>query len=577
MEEHSKKPLFRWRSRLVVRNELEAFLEKLFLEHGPQGIVKSLSFLFGAFVITNKGVIIGADDSILEMLGYDQESARGLMATDLVADYDRGRLNEIFASNNTVPYLLDLLAKDGSIRHTRVSPKLFHVQNELFRLAEFVDITDVRIAESQAKEREEKFKAIFSHGTVGIARIAIGGKCLEVNKKLCEILGYTEDELMLLSFRDITHPEDLDINTAMAKEMVEKKRDSYSLEKRYIRKDGEVIWCHLSASLIKDVDQKPLYIVVFIEDINDRIELTERLQLSDLIVSASSDLLAIVDEHGTYLATNESYANAFGLPREYFPGTLVKDVFSEEIVNDTLMPLIDKAKQGELVNYSKWFDLADKGKRFLNISYSPLFDDQSSFRGIAISARDITDLKVAEIEMRQLNEKLERYSFIDGLTQITNRRMLDDSVSKEWNRSLRAKTSLAFVMIDLDYFKKYNDHYGHPQGDECLKKIATILNNIANRSSDIVARYGGEEFAILAPYSNIEQATQLAEICRKAIEEEKIPHAYTEDANLKFVTISIGVSSVVPSKNNSIAQLIETADRMLYKAKANGRNRVCSS
>lgn len=560
-----------------MRNELEAFLETLFLEHGPEGIVQSLSFLFGSFVVTKKGEIIGADDSFLGMLGYDQETVRGLMATDLVADYEKSRLSKIFSSNNTDSYLLDLLAKDGSVHHTRVSPKLFYVHNEVYRLAEFVDITDARIVELEAKECEEKFKAIFSHGTVGIARIAIGGKCLEVNKKLCEILGYTEEELMLLSFREVTHPEDLDINAAMAKEMLENKRDSYSMEKRYIRKSGEAIWCHLSASLIKDQDQNPLYIVVFIEDINDRIELTERLQFSDLIVSASSDLLAIIDENGTYLATNDSYAQAFGLPREYFPGTLVRDVFGEEIINKTLMPLIERAKQGETTNYSKWFELADKGKRYLNISYSPLFDTQSAYRGVAISARDITDLKIAEIEMRELNEKLERYSFIDGLTQITNRRMLDDSVSKEWNRSLRANTSLAFIMIDLDYFKKYNDHYGHPQGDECLIRIATILNNIANRSSDIVARYGGEEFAILAPYSNIEQATQLAHKCREAIEDENIPHNFTEDATLKIVTISIGVSSLVPDNNNSITQLIETADRMLYKAKNTGRNRVCSS
>ena len=156
--------------------------------------------------------------------------------------------------------------------------------------------------------------------------------------------------------------------------------------------------------------------------------------------------------------------------------------------------------------------------------------------------------------------------------------MLDDSIAKEWNRSLRAKTALAFIMIDLDNFKNYNDHYGHPQGDECLIRIATILNNIANRSSDVVARYGGEEFAILAPHSNIEQAARLAEICRAAIEAERIPQATTGDTHLlDIVTVSIGVSSLVPSETNSAAELIEAADRRLYKAKDAGRNRVCSN
>ncbi len=568
--------MFRWRLQLDERNKLEVFLETLFLEHGPDGFVDNLSSLFGPFLLTKDGIIIGVNDSFLEMLGYEREILYGMQAVELVPDKHKYRLSEIFAKSSTDPYVIDLLPRDGSPLRARVSPKFFYVEDEVYRLAEFIDITETHFAEKGLSESEEKFKAIFSHGAVGIARISLDGAWLDVNDKFCDILGYTRADFETLSFEDITHPADLAKDTTLIMETLADIRDSYTLEKRYVRKDGEIIWGRLSISLIRDEFGKASDIIAFVEDISERVYLNNRLQLSDQIVSSSTDLLAIIDAHGVYLATNEAYAKAFGREPDFFTGKFVKDVFGETIEKNIMQPMVAKARQGLPANYSDWFNIVDKGRRYLNVSYSPLQSSDSEYHGVAISARDITDLKIAEIEMRALNEKLESYSFVDGLTKITNRRMLDDCIAKEWNRALRAKTPLAFIMIDLDYFKKYNDHYGHPQGDECLKKIANILTRIAHRSTDVVARYGGEEFAILTPFSDIKQATALAEICRTAIEEEGIPHAATGDSSLSIVTVSLGVNSIIPDESNSIAQLIEGADRLLYKAKNAGRNRVCS-
>lgn len=558
------------------RNKLEIFLETLFLEHGPEGLMENLSSLFGPLLLTKDGIIIGVNDAFLEMLGYQREAVYGMQAVELVPDNHKYRLSEIFAKSSTEPYLIDLLKRDDSLLRARVAPKYFHVQDEDYRLAEFVNITETQLADRGLSESEEKYKAIFTDAAVGIARFATDGTWLDVNEKFCSILGYTQAELQSLTIADITHPADIEKDTTLIMETLAGIRDSYSLDKRYVRKNGDVIWGRLSISLIRDADGKPSDIIAFVEDISERVSLNSRLQLSDQIVSSSTDLLAIIDEHGVYLATNEPYAKAFGKTPEFFPGKFVKDVFGESIDINIMQPMVEKARQGLPAIYSDWFNIVGQGRRYLNVSYAPLQSADSTYRGVAISARDITDLKVAEIEMRELNEKLESYSFVDGLTKITNRRMLDESIAKEWNRSLRAQSPLAFIMIDLDYFKKYNDHYGHQQGDECLKKIANILNGVAHRSTDLVARYGGEEFAILTPYANIEQATQLAQICRAAIEEEAIPHAATGEANLNTVTVSIGVNSLIPDENNSIAQLIQGADQLLYKAKNAGRNRVCS-
>ena len=137
---------------------------------------------------------------------------------------------------------------------------------------------------------------------------------------------------------------------------------------------------------------------------------------------------------------------------------------------------------------------------------------------------------------------------------------------------MRTDSPISFIMIDIDFFKNYNDHYGHLQGDECLVKIAQTLKTVAGRSSDIVARYGGEEFAILLPSANIEQATYVAERCRKAVINLQIPHATTQVDGIDVVSVSLGVACMVPALKSSAFTLLDIADKRLYKAKHQGRN-----
>ena len=139
---------------------------------------------------------------------------------------------------------------------------------------------------------------------------------------------------------------------------------------------------------------------------------------------------------------------------------------------------------------------------------------------------------------------------------------------------MRTDSTISFIMLDIDFFKNYNDHYGHLQGDECLVKIAQTLKTVAGRSSDIVARYGGEEFAILLPSANIEQATYVAERCRKAVIDLQIPHATTQVDGIDVVSVSLGVACMVPALKSSAFTLLDIAYKRLYQAKHQGRNRT---
>jgi len=170
------------------------------------------------------------------------------------------------------------------------------------------------------------------------------------------------------------------------------------------------------------------------------------------------------------------------------------------------------------------------------------------------------------------NLKLHSLSSQDGLTGIANRRKLDDVLENEWKRMEREKQPLSLILCDLDFFKMYNDHYGHQAGDTCLKAVARAIEKSFNRSGDLAARYGGEEFISVMPNTDIEGALHMAELIRVAVESLKIEHVKSNVS--PHVTLSLGVSSCIPGPGLSIEKLIEAADKSLYMAKQQGRNRT---
>ncbi|MGA4637605.1 diguanylate cyclase [Pseudomonas solani] len=183
------------------------------------------------------------------------------------------------------------------------------------------------------------------------------------------------------------------------------------------------------------------------------------------------------------------------------------------------------------------------------------------------------ELRVAQRtdELQELNSKLETLSLTDALTGIANRRHFDEVLQQEWHRAQRTAEPLALAILDVDWFKRYNDHYGHPAGDACLQRIAQVLASTVSRSSDLVARYGGEEFVFLVPMTDAAGAQGIAQRLVQAIEELALPH---ELSTFGRVTVSIGVAAMVPGQGEAAETLLQRADAALYEAKKAGRNRV---
>lgn len=184
-----------------------------------------------------------------------------------------------------------------------------------------------------------------------------------------------------------------------------------------------------------------------------------------------------------------------------------------------------------------------------------------------VQARIRTHLRIS-----QQSRLLEEYAYIDALTQIPNRRQFNTRYDEEWRRALRNHTHLSMCMIDIDYFKGYNDTLGHGAGDICLQKVATAINESVSRAGEIAARYGGEEFAVILPHCDENQCRQTAEKIREAVESLKIAHPTSIVSS--YVTISIGCATHKPSVKEKSDQLQKDSDAALYRAKENGRNRV---
>ena len=248
------------------------------------------------------------------------------------------------------------------------------------------------------------------------------------------------------------------------------------------------------------------------------------------------------------------------------------------ILTDILMPKMD--------GYELCINLKENSatKDIPLLFVTAISEEVDASRGFALGAVDyitkpFNPLMVKarvklHLDLKRKQELLEKYAFIDALTEIPNRRRFDEVISREWNRAHRAGYSISLMMIDIDHFKLYNDTYGHGMGDDCLRRVAGTIAEVLRRSSDFVARYGGEEFVVILPDSDLPMALDTANKIQAKIDALTIAHQTSLAAD--FVTFSIGVATMIPENGKQYRELIETADAKLYEAKSSGRHCVCS-
>ncbi|MES2259121.1 MAG: diguanylate cyclase [Pseudomonadota bacterium] len=309
-----------------------------------------------------------------------------------------------------------------------------------------------------------------------------------------------------------------------------------------------------------------------------------RLSLLESVLGAVNLGAIVLDGDGRIVLWNKWMAQHAAMPAQQVLG---KSFF--ELFPDLLGKRIDAAiVQAQRNNFPSLLS------QTLNKSPFPLYSDAAAVaRGermqqalavspveVAGAARhcliQINDVSIAVGREKLLREQamvLRSQTFSDGLTGIANRRHFDVAMDKEQRRAKRTGSALSLLMIDIDYFKAYNDHYGHQQGDHCLIQVACALAAMLHRSTDLIARYGGEEFVMILPDTDAQQALQMGEAIRARTIALDIPHAQAGDAE-KRITVSVGIATSTADNALDVPGLIGAADRALYAAKRAGRNRV---
>jgi diguanylate cyclase (GGDEF)-like protein/PAS domain S-box-containing protein len=295
--------------------------------------------------------------------------------------------------------------------------------------------------------------------------------------------------------------------------------------------------------------------------------LQEALEFSDAIIATVREPLVVLDKELRIITANRSFYRTFQVNPEETEKRLIYDLGNRQWDIPRLRELLENIlpMNNAFEDFEVEHEFNSIGRKTMLLNARKIYRETNHVEMVLLAFEDITERKKAE-------EQLKLIASIDGLTGVANRRHFDNTLDLEWRRAMRSAKPLSLIIIDVDYFKNYNDVHGHLAGDSCLQKIAHTVRDSLRRAGNFVARYGGEEFMVILPETDTEDAYLFAESLREKIEDLNIEHKDSKAG--KNVTISLGVSTSIPKKDSSQDELISLADKALYKAKQGGRNRV---
>ena len=420
--------------------------------------------------------------------------------------------------------------------------------------------TLIRLRTDSLATSEQHFRAFFEMASVGVAQVeARTGKYARVNQKYCDLVGYTIAELEQMRFTDITWTDDLDNDLEHVRQLLAGEIKEFTIEKRYVHKDGRIVWVYLTVSPLWLPGAEPDYTVAVVRDISARKKVEESLAYATRVFANSIEGIVVTDDEGTILQVNPAFSNITGYSREEAlgknPRILKSDKHSPEYYEEMWGQLTTNGQwAGEIWNRRK------NGEAYPEwLTISAVHDNNGKITNYVSIFHDISELK------RQ-QEALEHQAQHDALTGLPNRVLINDRLEMALYRMERREGKVALLYFDLDNFKHINDAFGHTAGDNLLVEVAQRLSALL-RTGDTMARLGGDEFLILL--TEIEQIDTVSLVAHRLI--DSMQTAFHHGEIEFFVTASVGIT-VAPDDGQDAVTLVKNADIAMYRAKALGRN-----
>ena len=419
------------------------------------------------------------------------------------------------------------------------------------------------------EEAEERFANAFEEAPIGMALVGVDGAFLRVNRALSEIVGYEPDELLDLTFQNITHPDDLEADLQLVREVLEGKRRSYRMQKRYIRSDGAGCWVLLSVSLVRDDAGEPLYFVSQIEDITERRRAEDALlEAEDRFRSAFEEApigMAMNSVGGGFLRVNRAMCEITGYSREQLEATTHRSITHPDDLarNDRGYQEIVAGQASHYRTEMRYIH-SDGHVVPVDLSATVVRDGDGEPVHVLTQVQDITERKRFEGQLQYLADH-------DSLTGLFNRRRFEEELTRELASAERYESKVAVMAIDLDDFKYINDSLGHSIGDELITRVGQALRTRLRRT-DVLARLGGDEFAVILPRVDDDGAMEVADGLLEAVGEVDLVGLGGRGGGR--VSASIGIAMFHAASKLTAEELLVEADIAMYDAKEAGRARA---
>jgi diguanylate cyclase (GGDEF)-like protein/PAS domain S-box-containing protein len=430
-----------------------------------------------------------------------------------------------------------------------------------------LDSTERKEAEEAVARAAERFRVAFDSAPIGMTLVTPEGRFLQVNPALCELLGYSADELTRLTFVDVTHPDDIEASIEHNRRQLEGEVDDLRIEKRYLRADGQVVWASVASTLARSDKGEPLHIVAQIEDVTERV-LTRRAleEAEERFRRAFEDApigMALVSVEGRWLQVNRTLCEITGYSEDELLARTFQDITHPEDLEDNL-DQVDRVVAGDarFMRIEKRYLRPNGQTVWVRVSTSLVYDADGAPLHFVSQIEDVTDRKRAEHKLKDLADH-------DSLTGLLNRRRFDEELDLALLKLRRHGGRAALLLIDLDRFKLVNDTFGHKTGDELLVAAAAALRGRL-RATDVVARLGGDEFAVLLFEIGAEAAGVVANDLVTALRSKRI----VSEAGEVGVTASIGVVLLDQDTLGNEDDALVAADHALYRAKSGGRDQI---